>query len=105
MSAWRILVKNLYGLGRPATLREFDEVSYSRGAVKAGIQDAKALGLLRTIDRQRFEAVYELTERGRALCEGRLAVYRGQHPNDRTSRTRTFAVCATWLLSFPGSMS
>jgi hypothetical protein len=119
MSAWKVLVKSLYALGRDALASEFEDEAMPLSSVNAGIVDARNLGLIESISRNgRRHTTYRLTWRGRLYAEGRIVEYAGRHPLDRKALRNTSGpqrhrvqrapaprgtrFCATWLAAYPG---
>jgi hypothetical protein len=120
VSAWRILVQNLYEHGRAAPLRDFDDWSLSESAVQSGLFFARCLGFIKSNGLRGKLALYELTPKGKDFAEGRVMVYAGRHPIlaerirstnganrhrcERPSSARRAKAGATWLMSYPGVM-
>lgn len=120
MSAWRILVKNLYTIGRPSRLLDIDDYSMPHSAIRDGLDDARSRGLIEACGLHGRHVVYRLTVLGTQYAEGRIVDYAGRHPIDRralrntngsrrhrvqrTSAPRHMRFHATWLASFPGQL-
>jgi DNA-binding PadR family transcriptional regulator len=77
MSVWRVLVKNLHDLGRPAPLRDWDDFSFTAGTVGSAIDDLRRHGLIQSLGLYGRHVVYALTPLGRDFCEGRVTTVRG----------------------------
>lgn len=93
MSAWRILVKNLYNIGGTGVRSQFDDLgSYSNSAT--GLVMAQRLGLM-TREGKRQGTVWRITALGRAFVEGRAEVK--PSVGARTGGRAPMRVAACWL--------
>ena len=103
MSAWRIITRALYAAGGgPVTTKAFDTCELSHDGFWNGIERAGKLGLIRNTV-SGFNGVsatgrWELTDKGRDWCDGRIVVC---CPIWDRGRTKAHRPVATWLMSLP----
>ena len=103
MSAWRIITKALYAAGGgPVHTSAFDTCELSYHGFWNGIERAGHLGLIvNTVSG--FSGAdaagrWELTDRGRDWCDGRIVVC---HPEWDRGKKKAQRPVATWLKALP----
>lgn len=99
MSAWKILVRNLYDQGGgPLPMRAFDPHLGLHPDLH--MQTAKRLGLVES-RRVKFVWFWTLTERGRDWCEGRLEIVETVNRGRGIGGRGKLKLQATWLHALP----
>ena len=99
MSAWRVLVRNLYAQGGgPLPMQAFDPILGQRPDMQ--MQSAKRLGLVES-RRVKFTWTWTLTQRGRDWCEGRVEVVETVNRGRGIGGRGKLKGQATWLQAMP----
>lgn len=90
MSTWRLMLPRLAALGRAAQVAEFATGIGNRGVHRGGAQTLLSLGLATRTNSGR-PVLYEITQLGRDVCEGRAEV-RADHIPGRNGRPRLVVI-------------